>query len=68
MPHGAAESRGSQAAVLAGIIHSKKTGDDLKQKIYNLYNNQEAKSVLNEYEWANVRDAKRNFDNEVRHL
>eukprot|EP01125_Pyxidicula_operculata_P021186 TRINITY_DN8069_c0_g1_i1.p1 TRINITY_DN8069_c0_g1~~TRINITY_DN8069_c0_g1_i1.p1 ORF type:complete len:543 (+),score=141.51 TRINITY_DN8069_c0_g1_i1:91-1629(+) len=66
MPSKAAESRAHQSNALAGVIHDKKVSPALGKLLQELYADEAAiKSELNEYELANVRDAKRKYDREV---
>jgi len=65
MPHGSGDARGKQMSALAGVLHEKKTSAELGRLITALADQISASSELNDYERANVRDAKRDYDQEV---
>eukprot|EP00633_Aureoumbra_lagunensis_P000518 CAMPEP_0197294046 /NCGR_PEP_ID=MMETSP0890-20130614/30847_1 /TAXON_ID=44058 ORGANISM="Aureoumbra lagunensis, Strain CCMP1510" /NCGR_SAMPLE_ID=MMETSP0890 /ASSEMBLY_ACC=CAM_ASM_000533 /LENGTH=517 /DNA_ID=CAMNT_0042769181 /DNA_START=163 /DNA_END=1716 /DNA_ORIENTATION=+ len=62
MPKGAAASRAEQKAVIAGILHAKKTGPEMKIAIDGVRN----EKFEDEWEAANVRLAIDSFDKESR--
>jgi len=64
MPQGASDSRGQQKSAIAEVYHEKRTSKRLQELVDTL-----AKldlNELNEYERANVRDAKRKLDRLIR--
>ena len=62
MPPGAAESRSTQKAALAKLLHEKKTGDEMRSVIDGVRGLQ----LDDPRQQANVRDAVDNFDKEAR--
>ncbi|ORX91968.1 M32 carboxypeptidase Taq metallopeptidase peptidase [Basidiobolus meristosporus CBS 931.73] len=65
MPSGAASCRESQSSILTGILHDKKTNQELGDIISELDQSLE-ENVFNEWEKANIRDAKRAWDKEIK--
>ncbi len=63
LPKGSAADRAEQKAVLAAVIHEKSTSDELAAAIAAA---EGVSCGLNEYAKANVRDARRSYDQTVR--
>ncbi len=60
MPKGGANSRARQIAVLSAVMHDKSTDPELKGMLDQLSQCPEAQ--FNEFEWSNIREAKRDYD------
>lgn len=67
MPKGGAGARGEQLSTLAGVMHERQTSPELGELIARLTPEiRKQTSVFDEFERANIRDAKREYDKEVR--
>lgn len=71
MKPGSFPARNEYSACLAAIIYEKQTQSELKDLIYSLYDyyssvKGSSEAFLDEFELANIRDAKRNYDMIVR--
>jgi carboxypeptidase Taq len=72
MPAGASNVRSEQLSVLAGVIYDKSTDQTLGKIIYYLYNtiktnnDKNLSNVFNEFEMANIREAKISYDKTIR--
>ena len=60
MPVGASESRAQQVGTLAGVLHEKKTHPKMGKLLEQF--SQTDESEFTNYEWCNIREARREFD------